>query len=199
MPVVKCNCGNPLKEPKHGLGDIKVEIPDHLGERWKHDKDKDVIVRPGKKKVGKFVLRDVDRPGRVIDRPVGPATGDTTRKNTGSDASDSGDGEGVLVPDLQGMSREEATRTLAQAGLTAQITEEPSGTAGADTVITQSPDPGTSLEPGATVTLVIATASVSPEPTGPVAEPTEPEPPLPSVEPTQPEPSTEPTPQQTPG
>ncbi|MET7936685.1 DUF6777 domain-containing protein [Streptomyces sp. NPDC005322] len=201
VPVVKCNCGNPLKEPKHDLGDIKVEIPDDLSKRWKHDKDKDVIVRPGKKKVGKFVLRDVDRPGRVIDRPVGPATGDTSRKDTGDDDSHGGDGEEVLVPDLRGASRDEATRKLTEAGLTAEFTEQPSDTAGPGTVISQSPDPATTLKPGATVTLVIAvaTASPSPEPTGPLVEPTEPGSPLPSVDPTQLAPSTEPAPQQTPG
>ncbi|WFB07275.1 PASTA domain-containing protein [Streptomyces sp. LX-29] len=168
VPVVKCNCGNPLGEPEHDLDEIEVEIPDRG--RWKHDKDKDVVVRPGDRPVKRFALRDVERPDRVIERPVGGGR-DTTTTSPPPPTTSPPPTAGV-VPSVVGQSQEEATQALADAGLTVEVIEQTSSTDTPGTVLSQTPDAGTPLEPGAdtTVTLVVAAPEGTPESTAPTTD-----------------------------
>ncbi|MGW5880032.1 Stk1 family PASTA domain-containing Ser/Thr kinase [Nocardiopsis terrae] len=91
----------------------------------------------------------------------------------------------VGVPDLQGMTREQAQSALDQAGLTAQFQEQETADAPEDTVIGQSPAAGQNVNPDTTVTVTIAVAPVE-EPEEP-EEPTDPEEPEEPTDPEEPE------------
>ena len=60
----------------------------------------------------------------------------------------SGEGQAAVIPDLRGVGAREATRILAQLGLTARVV-------GRGVVVDQKPEPGTPLERGITCTLVL--------------------------------------------
>ncbi|GAA4957651.1 Stk1 family PASTA domain-containing Ser/Thr kinase [Streptomonospora halophila] len=82
--------------------------------------------------------------------------------------------EQVAVPDMANMTQEEAQSALDDAGLTASFQEEASDSVDPGRVIRQDPSAGTEVDPGSTVTVVLAT------------EPEEPEQPTPSDTPTPP-------------
>ncbi len=63
---------------------------------------------------------------------------------------------GIPVPSLAGEEQEDAERTLNDLGLVPEVTEEESESIPEGTVISQSPDTGTNVGPGATVTLTVS-------------------------------------------
>ncbi|WP_110051498.1 Stk1 family PASTA domain-containing Ser/Thr kinase [Nocardiopsis sp. L17-MgMaSL7] len=63
---------------------------------------------------------------------------------------------GIPVPSLAGEKREDAEKTLSDLGLTAEIVEEESESIDKGLVISQSPDTGTNVGPGASVTLTVS-------------------------------------------
>ncbi|MBB5491727.1 serine/threonine-protein kinase [Nocardiopsis metallicus] len=63
---------------------------------------------------------------------------------------------GIPVPSLAGETREDAEETLSDLGLTVEVVEEESESIDEGTVISQSPDTGTNVGPGATVTLTVS-------------------------------------------
>ncbi|WP_026129609.1 Stk1 family PASTA domain-containing Ser/Thr kinase [Nocardiopsis prasina] len=63
---------------------------------------------------------------------------------------------GIPVPSLAGEKREDAEKTLSDLGLTAEIVEEESESIDEGLVISQSPDTGTNVGPGASVTLTVS-------------------------------------------
>lgn len=63
---------------------------------------------------------------------------------------------GIPVPGLAGEELEEAERILTELGLTVEVVEEASESIDEGKVITQEPDTGTSVGPGATVTLTVS-------------------------------------------
>jgi serine/threonine-protein kinase len=73
--------------------------------------------------------------------------------------------EQVRIPDVRGRAEGDAANVLGQAGFKTQTTVEQSATVGAGLVIRTEPDPGTRLDKGETVTLVVsngAPATTSP-------------------------------------
>ncbi|MCD0448679.1 hypothetical protein LO762_05640 [Actinocorallia sp. API 0066] len=68
LPVVKCNCGNPLSAPDP---DLPVHDSDYKGASWpQFSPDKVTVVRPTRQEIEELKL--VDRDGRTaFDRPVG--------------------------------------------------------------------------------------------------------------------------------
>lgn len=80
----------------------------------------------------------------------------------------------VQVPNVVGMSRDEAVEALEAVNLSVNFAEEPSSTATPGNVISQSLPQGNQVSPGTSITITIATEPPEPEPT---PEPTqEPEP-----------------------
>lgn len=73
--------------------------------------------------------------------------------------------EEVSIPNVQGYSQEEATSILEDRGLVVTTTTATSNRVAIGEVIEQSPDAGTNVAPGTTVTLVINTEEASAEPT----------------------------------
>ncbi|HIY43278.1 MAG TPA: Stk1 family PASTA domain-containing Ser/Thr kinase [Candidatus Nocardiopsis merdipullorum] len=74
--------------------------------------------------------------------------------------------EQVTIPDLQGMTQEDARSALEELGLNAQFEEREDDQAPEGTVINQAPGSGQSVNPDTTVTVTIARAPVD-EPTDP--------------------------------
>ena len=66
---------------------------------------------------------------------------------------------GIPVPSLGGKELAEAESTLEELGLAAEVVEEESESIEQGTVISQSPDTGTNVGPGATVTLTVSSGS----------------------------------------
>ena len=93
----------------------------------------------------------------------------------------------VTIPDLQGMTQEDARSALEELGLSAQFEEREDDQAPEGTVINQAPGTGQSVNPGTTVTVTIARAPTDEptEPTEPEEPPTEPE--EPPTDPEEPE------------
>ncbi|RKS06517.1 serine/threonine-protein kinase [Nocardiopsis sp. Huas11] len=85
--------------------------------------------------------------------------------------------EQVQIPDLLGMTREDAESALSQEGLNAAFQEQEDATAAAGTVISQAPAAGQSVNAGTTVTITLATEPAQPDPPTDDEEPTDPDPP----------------------
>jgi eukaryotic-like serine/threonine-protein kinase len=94
--------------------------------------------------------------GRVIESS--PAEGTTARKGTTVTLVVSRGKEKVAVPDVVGRSRDDAERTLQDAGLQTSVREEESEDQDPGTVLSQDPAAGSQLAKGKTVTLVVAKA-----------------------------------------
>lgn len=86
----------------------------------------------------------------------------------------------VQVPDVVGMSQDDAVAALEDANLTASVTESIDGTVEPGTVIAQSTTAGTSVSPRTSITITVALEDPEPEPT---PEPTATDP-VPTPEPT---------------
>jgi serine/threonine-protein kinase len=99
---------------------------------------------------------DTVKSGRVIE--TSPPEGSVARKGTTVTLVVSRGREKVAVPDLVGRPRDEAERTLQDAGLQASAKEEESTDADPGTVLRQDPAAGTQLAKGKTVALVVAKA-----------------------------------------
>ncbi|GAA4521925.1 MULTISPECIES: Stk1 family PASTA domain-containing Ser/Thr kinase [Nonomuraea] len=72
--------------------------------------------------------------------------------------------EAVAVPSVQGMTEEEARRTLEEAGFKVKVVTQPSDQA-QGTVIQQNPGEGAKLQPNMTVTIVVSQGPAAPTPT----------------------------------
>ena len=68
----------------------------------------------------------------------------------------------VSVPDLVGMTKDQATNALTKLGLKANVTEDPTSTEPTDTVISQGTPAGTQASPGDTVSFVVSAAPADP-------------------------------------
>jgi eukaryotic-like serine/threonine-protein kinase len=99
---------------------------------------------------------DTVKSGRVIE--TSPPEGSVARKGTTVTLVVSRGKEKVSVPDVVGRPRDEAERTLQDAGLQASVKEEESEDADPGTVLRQDPAAGTALAKGKTVALVVAKA-----------------------------------------
>jgi beta-lactam-binding protein with PASTA domain len=122
--------------------------------------------------LGRFDVQQSSLPGRqpegeVIDqdpRPPARAAAGTVVRVTVSD------GSRVLVPPVEGVALASAQAALAEAGLAAEVEEQP-GEIEAGLVATQEPAGGTEVARGSTVRLVVSTG---PRPPEVVETPTEP-------------------------
>ncbi|MBB2908808.1 serine/threonine-protein kinase [Streptosporangium becharense] len=92
--------------------------------------------------------------------------------------------EAAEVPPVVNLTVSDARNMLRSAGFKAKIVEQPSDLP-KDTVISQSPEPGTKLQPGTTITLIVSSGQ-APEPTEQPTYPTE-NPDVPTEDPNIPE------------
>ncbi len=103
--------------------------------------------------------------GEVVEQ--NPPAGTEAKEGAAVTISVVGAPEPVAVPDVVGLSEDEAVGTLEDLGLRANVRTREDGSASAGTVITQSPSAGASLEQGSRVDLVVAK---EPEVTEPESE-----------------------------
>jgi eukaryotic-like serine/threonine-protein kinase len=135
-----------------GPGDAPVPLVQGLPV----DEATDILRAAGFKTAEQREFSDTVRNGRVIE--TSPPEGTTVRKGTTVTIVVSRGREKIEVPDVVGRPRDEAERTIQDAGLQASVREEESADAEAGTVLRQEPEAGAQLARGRTVTLVVATA-----------------------------------------
>jgi serine/threonine-protein kinase len=99
---------------------------------------------------------DTVRNGRVIE--TSPSAGANVRKGTTVTLVVSRGKEKVAVPDVVGGTREDAERTLQDAGFQVSVSEEESEDEEPGTVLRQDPAAGTEIARGKTVSIVVAEA-----------------------------------------
>ncbi|MFI9542948.1 DUF6777 domain-containing protein [Streptomyces sp. NPDC052016] len=167
-PVVQCSCGNPLGAFEHDVDSAEVEFKGG-NRKWKsYDRDKVVKVEPTDdgEEVEKYELVDVQEEDAGLERPAGSDGAEdtplTVDPGVGPDGPDDGH---VDVPDVTGLSLEEARRILESQGLAVETTEQPSDTVGPGTVLGQSPATGDQVPAESTVTLTVAAAPSTADPT----------------------------------
>lgn len=105
-------------------------------------------------------------PGIVLSQT--PPAGDTAAEGSRVDVVVARAVEGVEVPDVLGLSLDDATAVIEEAGLTVRSDEVFSSDVDAGLVVSQSPQPGTRVESGAEVGLSV---SKGPEPAANVSVP----------------------------
>ena len=133
-----------------GPGDAPVPLVEGLTA----DAATDALREAGFKSEQRREFSDTVRDGRVIESS--PQEGTTVRKGTTVTLVVSRGKEKIAVPDVVGRQRDEAERTLQDAGLQATVREEESGDAEPGTVLRQDPAAGSQLAKGKTVALVVA-------------------------------------------
>jgi serine/threonine-protein kinase len=99
---------------------------------------------------------DTVRKGRVIE--TAPSEGSSVRKGTTVTLVVSRGRERITVPDVVGSTREDAERTLQDAGFQVSASEEESDDQEPGTVLRQDPAAGERIPNGRTVSIVVATA-----------------------------------------
>ncbi len=136
-----------------GPGQVAVPSVDGLGEQ----KASAQLTNAGLV-VGRVVRQADDSvpDGRVIR--TSPAAGQTVDKGTEVTLVVSSGPQQVAVSDVVGLTQEEARRTLTGQGLQVSVVEEGSDAAEPGTVLRQDPAGGTAVDPGATITIVVARA-----------------------------------------
>jgi eukaryotic-like serine/threonine-protein kinase len=136
-----------------GPGQVAVPPVDGLGERKASAKLTDVGL------VVDRVVRQADDAvpeGRVIK--TSPAAGQTVDRGSDVTLYVSSGPKQVAVPDVVGLTRQEAQQTLGNQGFQVATAEEGSDSADPGTVLRQDPAAGAQSDPGATVTIVVARA-----------------------------------------
>ncbi|MEV6394732.1 DUF6777 domain-containing protein [Streptomyces sp. NPDC051907] len=145
LPVVKCNCGNPLASTQTGLGDLEL---DFKGKKWKYEKKRAVKVEESPRKQSVVVLADVEEAGKDIERQPG-ADGVEDDERIAS-------GRPVAVPDLRGRTEADARTELGRLGLKTRTEPVPGSDAEHGSVVGLDPEPDTEVQAGSTVTLEVA-------------------------------------------
>jgi eukaryotic-like serine/threonine-protein kinase len=136
-----------------GPGQVAVPSVDGLGEQ----KASAQLTNAGLV-VGRVVRQADDSvpDGRVIR--TSPAAGTTVDKGTEVTLVVSSGPQQVAVSDVVGLTADEARQTLSGQGLTVSVAEEGSDEVDPGTVLRQDPAGGTAVDPGTTVTIVVARA-----------------------------------------
>ncbi len=132
------------------------EAPVPLVEGLTAEAAADALRKAGFKTDERREFSDTVKADRVIE--TSPPEGSTARKGTTVTLIVSRGKEKIAVPDVVGRPRDEAERTLQDAGLQASVKEEESQDADPGTVLRQDPAAGTELAKGKTVALVVAKA-----------------------------------------
>ncbi len=155
-----------------GAGPDTIEVPDVVGDRRQ---DAEAEIADAGLTVGDFTTTEsTDPKGTVLSSnpsagiPVAPGTTVTLEVSSGP----------TEVPDVVGLSQDEAESAIDDAGLNVSVTEEETDEAEEGTVTAQSPEGGGDAVPGDTVTITVA---VAPETTEPPTTTTE-EPPTTTTE-----------------
>jgi serine/threonine-protein kinase len=136
-----------------GPGQVSVPPVDGLGQQ------KAVTQLTDAGLVVDRVVRQADDavpPGRVIK--TSPAAGQTVERGSSVTVYVSSGPKQVPVPDVVGLTQQEAQQTLGNRGFQVTVTSQGSVSAAPGTVLSQNPAAGAKADPGATVAIVVARA-----------------------------------------
>jgi serine/threonine-protein kinase len=135
------------------LGPERYKVPNVVGERLEKASEelRALHLQP---KITERYSDSVDK-GLVIS--VKPKVGTVVRPNTEVTLVVSKGEAPIKVPDVTGEHVDDATEELEDEGLTVEVKTKASTDVEADHVISQDPKPGTGVENGHTVTLVVST------------------------------------------
>ncbi|WP_116247926.1 Stk1 family PASTA domain-containing Ser/Thr kinase [Nocardiopsis sp. FIRDI 009] len=154
-------------------GPEAVEIPDVAGQSERQARS--TLAEQGFENitVEQRASQDVTR-GNAVG--TDPPAGDEVAPGTEITLYVSSGPEQVRVPELVGMTRDQAEAALQQLGLTAQFTEQETADSTAGLVLSQSIPADREVPAGTTVTLTVAVAPTEPEqpPTGEETDPEQP-------------------------
>jgi beta-lactam-binding protein with PASTA domain len=116
-----------------------------------------ILGRLGLELGSRLTQRAPDRAGLVVSQTPPAGTPITNHTKVTLVIGTAEEGDTVAVPDVVGLSRDEAQTKLSEAGLAmGQVSEEPGAPTG--TVLKQDPAPGIRVRPGTSVALVVAVA-----------------------------------------
>ena len=135
-----------------GAGPDTISVPDVVGDPRQ---DAEAEIEEAGLTVGDFTTSDsTETKGTVLSANPSPGTavapGTTVTLEVSSGPSS--------VPDVVGLTEDEAVSQIEDAGLVASTTEEETDSAEDGTVTSQSPGPNSTVAPGSTVTLTVAVA-----------------------------------------
>ncbi|MET9889630.1 PASTA domain-containing protein [Streptomyces sp. NPDC006465] len=147
LPAVKCSCGNPLRPSQANIEKASVQFKGG-NRKWSgYRPDRIVVVEPppGKARIDRLRLVDVENPDRGITRPLGTAGEDDTPFDAHAEKT---------VPQVTGLTFAEASGRLARAGLA--LAYDGGSLPRDDVRVTSSrPVEGSTLEWGDSVTLFV--------------------------------------------
>jgi beta-lactam-binding protein with PASTA domain/predicted Ser/Thr protein kinase len=132
------------------------EAPVPLVQGMTADEAADALRKAGFKSEQRREFSDTVKAERVIE--TSPPEGSVARKGSTVTLVVSRGKEKAAVPDVAGRTRDEAERTLQDAGFQTSVTEEESEDKDPGTVLRQDPAAGTQLAKGKTISLVVAKA-----------------------------------------
>ncbi|MET9898970.1 PASTA domain-containing protein [Streptomyces sp. NPDC006446] len=110
LPAVKCSCGNPLRPSEANIEKASVQFKGG-NRKWSGYRPDGIVVvepPPGKARIDRLRLVDVENPDRGITRPLGTAGADDTPFDPHARKT---------VPQVTGLTFAEASARLANAGL----------------------------------------------------------------------------------
>jgi eukaryotic-like serine/threonine-protein kinase len=136
-----------------GPGQVSVPSVDGLGQRTAA-----AILTDAGLVVDRVVRQadDAVPDGRVVK--TSPAAGQTVDRGSNVTLFVSSGPEQVAVPNVVGLTRQEAQQTLGNRGFQFTVTEEGSDGADPGTVLRQDPPAGASVDPGSSVAIIVARA-----------------------------------------
>jgi len=132
-------------------GPPKTSVPDVVGMNYG---DAVQTLNDAKLKAQKHEVFSQKPAGQVVDQD--PQAGQQVVQGTEVVLDVSKGAKQVSVPNVVGMSQDEATSTLQQAGFQVSSTEAPSDSTPQGVVSDQSPDGGTQADKGSTVTITVS-------------------------------------------
>ncbi|KPI30303.1 putative PASTA sensor protein [Actinobacteria bacterium OK074] len=162
-PVVQCSCGNPLDTFEKSVDQADVRFDDHNRKWASYDRNKVTKVESSSNtRVDTYRLVNVAEPETGLAREAGSdGTTDEVLSTDPGSPSPSVSASAGPVPDVVGLSSDEAQQSLAADGFTAEVTEETSDTAEPGTVLAQSPAAGEEAAVGSAVTLTVAAGATN--------------------------------------
>ncbi|MCX4992556.1 MULTISPECIES: PASTA domain-containing protein [unclassified Streptomyces] len=147
LPAVKCSCGNPLRPSEANIEKASVQFKGG-NRKWSGYRPDGIVVvepPPGKARIDRLRLVDVENPDRGITRPLGTAGADDTPFDPHAQKT---------VPQVTGLTFAEASARLANAGLA--LAYDGGSLPRDDVRVTSSrPVEGSTLEWGEPVTLFV--------------------------------------------
>ncbi|MDY7105850.1 MAG: DUF6777 domain-containing protein [Actinomycetota bacterium] len=155
IPRVRCACGNPLLEPEAVASEVVYE-----GQPWAHF-DEQALFRMTEGEVEeRFLLVDLPT-GDLFERPIG-GDGSTDRFLGEPDPTDEDEVGDILVPDVAGLTEDDAVDELEARGLVVTIVGKADDEVEPGRVVITDPPAGSEIGDGDEVLVIVSTGPEEP-------------------------------------